>query len=505
MPSVEFSVSNDVLPRNAPTRIIQEPLTLSVTGKLPDYLSTSKLYRIGPGNINAKHSDGVQYKVRHYFDNPGFLHVYSIDAKTNSVTYRNLFLGASKLRAIESTPSHQYKEITFGPKDPCRSLFGKFAQLFMPGPIDPETCLSPEPTISVSVHNIPGKGLVACTDSVDLLKIDENTIAADHFFRYEDLLKDADGNFSCAHGHYDSETGDFINFTYKFGGSPVSYKVFRLNQEGKSSTIATFEETPRYLHSFAVTDKYVIMILWPLSVQGLKILFHQNLMAGLKYKESEPTLFVVISRAENRVVAKYASESFFCFHQVNAFDIEDGVVIDLSRYQNADILNFNDVSLFDIVPLKGCSLSRITLNGLNDAMLSYPKVSKDVDGKDILTCGFEAPAINPKFSRKEYRYAYGINTVCSDDENRVVLMKVDVGNGKKLEWGQNNTLVCEPIFVPDPRGLEEDDGCLLSVIADTNEMRSSMVVLDAKTMTEVTRAAVPMLTPLGFHGMVAKV
>ncbi|PXF49211.1 Beta,beta-carotene 9',10'-oxygenase [Gracilariopsis chorda] len=461
--------SNEASPQSGPTPIIREPLMLSVTGTLPDYLSTSTLYRIGPGKVNIRHSDGVPYKLRHYFDSPGFLHIYSIDASTNSVTYRNLFLGESKLRAIANTPS------------------------------------SPKANHQCFIHNFPGKGLVACTDGVDLLKIDENSVAADHFFKYEDLLHDADGNFSCAHGHYDEERGEFINFTYKFGGSPVTYKVFKLKQDDKSSIIAEFEETPRYLHSFAVTDKYVIMILWPLTVHGLKIWFHQNKMAGLHYNDSEPTLFIVISRAEDRVVAKYTSESFFCFHQVNAFDTEDGVVIDMSHYQNADILNLNDVSLFDMIVLEGCSLARITLDGLSDAILSYPKTSRDVTTVDISKCGFELPTINSKFSRKDYRYAYGFNTFCSGIENRMVLVKVDVRNGKKLEWGQNNTLVSEPVFVADPAGLEEDDGCILSLIADKNEMRSSVVVLDARTMTEIARAVVPILTPLGFHGMFAKV
>ncbi|KAI0566022.1 Carotenoid oxygenase [Gracilaria domingensis] len=498
--------SEHIAPEHRPTSIIREPLSLTVNGTLPRYLTNAALYRIGPGIVDVKHSDGVQYKTRHYFDMPGFLHEYRIQSDSNTVTYRNVCLAESKVRAIENTSSSRFKEITFGKKDPCRSLFGKFSQLLVPSPIDPLTEKTADPNISVTVEELPGKGLVALTDASHLVKVDENILAADHFFKYEDIVPDAKGHFSSAHGHYDTHSGEYINFTYKFGGARVPYHVFSVSKEGKSRLIASFEETPRYIHSFAVTDSYVIMILWPAKMHPLKILFHQNFMAGLEYAEDEPTIFYVISRSENRVVAKYRSESFFCFHQLNAYEEKDSIVIDLSWWSNVDLLEkatadvmFGEPTFLDNAP------ARIVLSGLQDAVFSYPQESTSVSLDKLSDRALEMPCVNPKFLRKDYTYAYGLTEPSAESENMYEVIKLDVKTGKNWVWGRKDTVACEPLFVPDPLGVNEDDGCLLTILSNKNEDEASMVVLNARNMTEIARATVPILMPGGFHGKVTSV
>ena len=51
-----------------------------------------------------------------------------------------------------------------------------------------------------------------------------------------------------------------------------------------------------------------------------------------------------------------------------------------------------------------------------------------------------------------------------------------------------------------PGGSAEDDGVLLSIVLDTAEERSFLLVLDAATLEERARAAVPHHIPFGFHG-----
>ena len=51
---------------------------------------------------------------------------------------------------------------------------------------------------------------------------------------------------------------------------------------------------------------------------------------------------------------------------------------------------------------------------------------------------------------------------------------------------------------PDPDA--EDDGVLLSVVCDPPADRSTLVCLDAATMTERARAPLPHRLPYGFHG-----
>jgi torulene dioxygenase len=59
----------------------------------------------------------------------------------------------------------------------------------------------------------------------------------------------------------------------------------------------------------------------------------------------------------------------------------------------------------------------------------------------------------------------------------------------------------EPIFVPDPNGTEEDDGVILSIVLIGELAKSILIVLNAKDMTELGRAEMETVFPLGFHGV----
>jgi carotenoid cleavage dioxygenase-like enzyme len=60
--------------------------------------------------------------------------------------------------------------------------------------------------------------------------------------------------------------------------------------------------------------------------------------------------------------------------------------------------------------------------------------------------------------------------------------------------------VGEPIFVPAPSPTAEDDGVLLSVVLDAPTERSYLLVLDARSLSELARAYAPHVVPFGFHG-----
>ena len=81
-------------------------------------------------------------------------------------------------------------------------------------------------------------------------------------------------------------------------------------------------------------------------------------------------------------------------------------------------------------------------------------------------------------------------------------MKIDVTTGETLTWGEGYP--GEPVYVGRPGRTEEDDGVLLSVVLEPERSASSMVVLDAATLTELARARVPHHIPFGFHGQFSR-
>ena len=59
-----------------------------------------------------------------------------------------------------------------------------------------------------------------------------------------------------------------------------------------------------------------------------------------------------------------------------------------------------------------------------------------------------------------------------------------------------------PVFVPRPGATEEDDGVVLSVVLDATAEppETFLLVLDARSFTELARATTPHPVPFGLHG-----
>lgn len=115
--------------------------------------------------------------------------------------------------------------------------------------------------------------------------------------------------------------------------------------------------------------------------------------------------------------------------------------------------------------------------------------------------GIELPRINSVYQGKPYRYAYGIHLETKGWFADSII-KVDTEQEDWKIWTpETRHLPSEPVFVRRPGATREDDGVLLLVAMDSEEKKSSLVVLDAETMTEVARAKMPIVMGYGFHGV----
>ena len=58
----------------------------------------------------------------------------------------------------------------------------------------------------------------------------------------------------------------------------------------------------------------------------------------------------------------------------------------------------------------------------------------------------------------------------------------------------------EPIFVPDPNGVREDSGALVSLVYDGVRRESYILILDATTMEVMAKSYLGLRYPIDFHG-----
>lgn len=484
---------------------IRDTISLQVHGRLPSYLEQNTLYRVGPGVYDVKHSDGKPYKIGHWFDGLSLLHAFHIDASTNSVSYRNRSLTDGLVRTIEATPRNKWPEISFGTTDPCRSLLGRFFQLWTPTPIDPQTGRPPAQNVGVTVQqDVGGKGLVIRTDTSTGIALEEDTLEIDHFFNYEKFNNSLKGIMSAAHGHLDRKTGEFFNYVYDLHGiGATTYSIFKIRPDGSTNTLAKISEHPVYIHSFATTDNYIVLILWPFFINQLKILWHRNFLDSCSFREDVDARFIVVSRHGDGVIATYSSPAFFCFHTVNAFERNDDIHIDLCRYEDAKVLHeFKFPTMCTAKDFSLATLTRFTLPSISSAAESSQRpydTQRSAQVHKFDEHFLELPRIHPDMKQKDYSFVYGMS---SEEGLLNAVAKVDVNTGKRIVWSEEDAVVGEPIFVPDPAGNEEDDGCLLVVVLDAKQKKSSLVVLDAKSMKKIASAQVPQIVPLGFHGII---
>jgi carotenoid cleavage dioxygenase-like enzyme len=129
--------------------------------------------------------------------------------------------------------------------------------------------------------------------------------------------------------------------------------------------------------------------------------------------------------------------------------------------------------------------------------------SSKVRQRDLCEGNFELPRIDYESSNgRPYRYAYGVgvrNPARGSFLDR--LGKLDVERGDQRHWHEEGAYPGEPVFVRRPGARRADDGVVLSVVLDSRRRTSFLLVLDARDMSEIARAAVPHHIPFGFHGV----
>ena len=79
-------------------------------------------------------------------------------------------------------------------------------------------------------------------------------------------------------------------------------------------------------------------------------------------------------------------------------------------------------------------------------------------------------------------------------------MKIDLTDGSTRTWHEPGHYPGEGVFAGRPGRTAEDDGVIMSVVLDADRGTSYLLVLDARTFTEVARTGLPHPVLFGYHG-----
>jgi carotenoid cleavage dioxygenase-like enzyme len=448
---------------------LHEP-ALPVSGQLPDWLSGT-LIRNGPAQFEVGDQD-----YNHWFDGHAMLHAFRVGE--GAVAYRNRFVASkSRQEALEQGEIARSEFAT----DPCRSIFGRVMSLFTPAPTD---------NASINVARLDN-AYVALTETPLPVRFDPETLETVGAVAFED---EVDVDTSTAHPHVEPDTGRLLSYAASFG-RPSVYKILEGSSEERARTVMARLEVgrPRYMHSFGMTERYVVLSEWPLVVNPLDLLLRgEPFIENFEWQPERGTRFRVVRKRDGAEVATCHAEAAFGFHHVNAFERGEEVVCDVVTYPDASIID--DLYLDRLrsdAPTPGTGHLRRYRLPLAGGTATSTRQSDE---------RLELPRIHEgRATGRPYQYVYGVGTQNVGDFTDQIV-KLEVETGAAATWQEAGTYPGEPVFVPHPDGTDEDAGVLLSVVLDPTAEQSFLLVLDAASLEERARAPVPHAIPFGFHG-----
>ncbi|MBX0326034.1 carotenoid oxygenase family protein [Halomicroarcula sp. F13] len=465
--------------------------SLAVTGTLPEWL-TGSLVRNGPGAFDIPSGSSVD----HWFDGFAMLYRFTFDpgsraggADGDTVHYRNRFL---RTNAYEAARRDDFEGGFATGETTLRSRLAAFLT-------------DPYDNTNIIAERF-GDDYVALTESPRKVRFDPNTLETVGHLEYDDEVPS--GQLSCAHLKRDPATGVLVNVETRFGRTS-KYHVTATTPAGDRRHVGSVDtDRPAYMHSFALTPRYVVLTEFPLRLDPRRFLKPGRQAPFIEQFEWEPdrgTRIVVVDRTTGAVIAEPVIDATFGFHHINAFERSNGreLVFDLETVPDAttiDSLYLENLRAGEMGAIVG-RIERFTVDlGTADSASRYGVGEPTVAREMLYGDGSALPTVSPTCWCRPHRYVYamGMDTPVTEWARRILKLDTDTGSTKTFDDGGD--YFGEPIFVPAPDAESEDDGVVLTVGLDTDVERSRLLVLDGATFEERARVTLPHAAPFDFHG-----
>lgn len=448
-----------------------DAIALSVEGSIPEWLEGT-LYRNGPGRFET-----AAGPVEHWFDGLALLRRFEVDGSRDSVTYTDRFLRSEAYRRTEAGEGSAAQFGTAGGRD----LLGRVRARLLPEATDNAT---------VNVLQVAEK-LIAITETPEMIEVDPKTLGTRGSFSYDDEIA---GQWQCAHPVRDPVRRETVNLLIDFG-RPSRYQL--VSRHDGATTRERFAsvsvDEPAYTHSFALTERFVVLTESPFVLDPLDLLAPwrggEGFVDAFRWEPERGTRFRLIDRETGAVTATCRGPSTFVFHHVNAKDDGEEVVVDLVGFPDDEAVDglYLDALRSGAVPPRG-TLYRIRL-----------PIDGGVPSRRALATGVSLPRTNERYIAGSHRYTWaqyrGPDVGFAD---RVV--KVDPDDGVSATWARPGSFCGEPVVVSAPDGTEPDEGVVLVVVLDPEDTCSRLAILDAATLDVHAIATVPHVIPFDFHG-----
>lgn len=462
---------------------------LELEGELPLWLDGTYL-RNGPGLWNLG-----DYGFRHLFD--GYATLVRVSFRDGHAVGAHRQIESEAYKAARAHGKVCYREFSEVPKaDSFLSYVGQLATLFSGSSLTDNS--------NTGVVRL-GDGRVLClTETIKgSIVVDPDTLDTLGKFEYTDKLG---GLIHSAHPIVtDTEFWTLVPDLIRPGYSVVRMDAGTNERRFVGRVDCRGGPAPGWVHSFPITDHYVVVPEMPLRYCARNLLRAEPTpLYKFEWHLESGSYMHVMCKASGRVVASVEVPPYVTFHFINAYEEKDvegrvtAIVADCCEHNaNTSILdklrlqNLRSSTGQDVLPDARVGRFRIPLDGSPFGELESA-LDPDQHGRGMDMC-----SINPAHIGKKYRYAYacGAQRPCNFPNT---LTKIDLVEKTAKNWYEEGAVPSEPFFVPRPGAVEEDDGVAISMVS-AKDGSAYALVLDAKTFQEIARAKFPYAMPYGLH------
>jgi len=448
-----------------------------VTGTMPGWLSGT-LLRTGPGKWDLGGA-----RLQHWWDGLALLQRFSFQA--GRVSYRCRFLDSPAFASQKETGKLTWRAFA---EDPCADALRGETTEFVAHPVN----------ANINITRI-GEAVVSLTEGTLGMTFDPETLDTAGMFDQSPQHGAWPGHHTpTPHPHRDFDRGIQYNVHTVLGPESAYQLVATDYVTGVSKAISTLpveSGNAGYRHHFAMTERYVIALEFPLGIDGQALADRTTAFAAaLRWDPTAATKVFVIDRADGTLVKTLETPGFFVVHHANAYEVGDTIVMDVAAYDTAE--HYTD---FYLDRRRGGS--PLSLGQLRRYVLPLG-AGTDVEIEVLAGHQLELPTYAyRRYNTQPYRYVYAAGMRQDLPEvayNQIV--KADVRTHVSHSWFQDGCFPGEPIFVPSPDSTAEDDGVVLCLVLDTKARSSFLLVLNARDLAEVARAKLDVAIPYGLHG-----
>jgi carotenoid cleavage dioxygenase len=295
-----------------------------------------------------------------------------------------------------------------------------------------------------------------------------------------------------AHPKVDPVTDELLSFSYQAQGDATRDIVFYAFGPDRKLLNEIWFEMPyaANVHDFAITDEWIVFSFFPL-ITDLAVL-----KAGGPYYQWHPDkethVALVPRHGSARDIRWFKGPAMSAGHMMNAHREGSKVHLDVCLYEG---------NCFPFFPTPTGEATAPVPPFLTRMTFDLARNDGHIEKRRLLANICEMPRTDDRYQGQPYRHGYVIVNRGMDGSSGTG--HVDVNTGELDLWAPGpGDSVQEAQFVPRTPDSPEGDGWLIVPVSRVSQMRSDLVILDARHLAAgpIATLKLPVRVRSTFHG-----